>query len=288
MNRLPTISIVTPTYNQGHFIRDTLRSIQEQNYPGLEHIVVDAVSTDETPKILAEYAATTPNVKIICEPDKNQSDAINKGKRAATGEVVAWLNSDDVLCPGALLKIGEAFRDHPNASVIYGLGAKTDRDGNVMKWVPFREFSRRNLATSYRVIQPAMFYKRSVYNEVGGLDESLEYAMDWELLIRLAKGREVIAINEKIAMLRCYEQTKTSTGGWKRMEEIAAIGRKHNGPLDLNFLSFQIRNTLSRFGPPRWLARVVDGFFFKLAEFRPIMIVGWPADSDRPSGSTNS
>ena len=283
MNNLPTISVITPTFNQGHFIRDTLRSVQEQNYPGLEHIVVDAVSTDDTPQILAEYAAAYPRVTVICEPDSGQSEAINKGKRVAQGEIVSWLNSDDVFCPGALQKIGEVFRDNPDAVVVYGLGAKMDRVGKINRWVPYREFSRRALATAYRVVQPAMFYRRDRYWEVGGLDEDLHYAMDWELLLKLSRGgKKVIAINEPIAMLRCYENTKTETGGWKRTREIAMIGRKYNGPADLNYLSYRIRDFVWRRGKPRWLVRVVDGFFFKLAEYHPIMVLGWPPESERP------
>lgn len=273
MNPLPRITLVTPTYNQGHFIEQTLKSVRLQNYPNLEHIIVDAMSTDNTEEILKGY--TGPGVRIVREPDKGQSDAINKGMRMAEGEIVGWLNSDDMLCENALLRIGETFAQNPSAVVVYGLGAKVDRDGNLMRWVPFREFDRKALRTAYRVIQPAMFFKKSTYWDVGGLDIDLHYAMDWELLLRLAKKGDVISIPDHIAMIRFYEDTKTSTGGWKRLQEIAEIGRKHNGMFDANYLSYIMRRSAAKIPLPL-LRKIIDHITWTLGKGCPVMVQGWP------------
>ncbi|MEO6052655.1 MAG: glycosyltransferase family 2 protein [Chthoniobacterales bacterium] len=274
MNSLPRITLVTPTYNQGHFIEQTLESIRQQNYPNFEHIVVDAMSTDNTGAILDAYAKT-PSVRVIREPDKGQSDGINKGMRAATGEVVGWLNSDDMLCENALLKIGETFANHPDAVVVYGLGAKVDRQGELIRWVPFREFDRKALKTAYRVIQPAMFFKKDVYWKTGGLDIDLHYAMDWELLIRMAQRGDVISIPDEIAKIRFYEDTKTSTGGWKRMQEIAEIGRKYNGLTDANYISFIVRSIAAKIPLP-FLRKAVDHLSWRIWKGTPVMVHGWP------------
>lgn len=270
---LPKITLVTPTYNQAEFIAETLDSIDSQNYPALEHLIMDAESNDGTTEILNRFAQ--PWRRVIREKDRGQSDAINKGIRLGTGEITGWLNSDDLFYPDALKSIGEAFVSHPGAAVIFGTGAKIARDGTWMRDIPFRPFDPRALKTAYRVLQPSMFFRRDAFLEAGGLDEALEYAMDWELLIRMAKGREVIAIHTPIAKIRYYEDTKTSRGGWARMREIAEIGRRHNGPLDLNFVSFQIRNLVGKSRSPM-LRRGVDHFFWNVFRNRPIMVEGWP------------
>jgi len=271
------ITIITPTRNQAGFLPATLASIEAQHDPDLEHIVLDAMSTDATPEILQEYAGRT-GVRVIREPDTGQSNAINKGMRIATGELCGWLNSDDTLCDGALAKLRETAAEHPGAAVIYGVGSKMDRAGNVLRTVPYRAFDRDHLKTAYRVIQPSMFFRRDVYWEEGGLDESLEYAMDWELLIRLSRGREVVSIPDEISRIRYYEETKTNTGGWDRMREIAMIGRKYNGARDPNFIAYRVRRFASRLPGkfPRWVA---DQILWNLWPNRPVMVQGWPDEA---------
>ncbi len=271
---LPKISVITPTYNQGEFIEQTLESIEAQAYPNLEHIVVDAMSTDATPEILARYAGRLP-MRILREADRGQSDGINKGMRMATGEIVCWLNSDDLFRPHALRTVGEAFVANPGAVVIFGRGAKIARDGREIYTVPFRPFNRQHLKTAYRVVQPAMFFRRDRYLEIGGLDEDLHYAMDWDLLIRLAAKGDVVALQETLAEIRYYDDTKTSTGGWKRMGEIAEIGRRHNGKMDLNFLSYRIRSAVARLDS-RLAEKITDEVLRRAFGSAPVMVQGWP------------
>jgi glycosyltransferase involved in cell wall biosynthesis len=272
---LPKISVITPTYNQAEFIEETLLSIEAQQYPNLEHIVIDALSTDETPRILERYKDRLP-MTVLREADQGQSDGINKGMRAATGEIVCWLNSDDRFRPGALNRVGKAFEENPGAGVVFGRGAKVRRDGTEIYTVPFRPFNKRHLKTAYRVVQPAMFFRRDLFLEVGGLDVDLHYAMDWELLIRLtAKCDVVVALEDTLAEIRYYDDTKTSTGGWKRMREIAEIGRKYNGPLDLNFLSYRIRSAVARMNS-RLAEKITDELLRRVWGSAPVMVQGWP------------
>lgn len=269
------ISIVTPAFNQAQFLPDALRSVEEQRGIELEHILVDPLSTDATPEIIAAYAARTGAVSIR-EPDRGQSDGINKGVARASGEVVSWLNSDDLLEPGALAAVVRRFGENPDAVAVCGVGSKVDRAGALLRTVPHRPFDRIRLRTALEFIQPATFIRRSAWNAVGGLDESLHYAMDWDLLLKLAALGPVVSIPEKLARIRYYEDTKTSTGGWKRAAEIARIGRRHNGPLDPNNLSYVVRCVAA---PVKPLRRYVDGLFWKMGEVQPIMVCGWPDDA---------
>ena len=219
-------------------------------------------------------------VRVFVEPDRGQSDAINKGMRVATGEIVGWLNADDVFLPGALAKVAEAFDKNPDAVVVYGVGAKTDLGGQIIKKVPFREFCPKRLSYAFGAVQPAMFFRRDAYWKVSGLDESLHYAMDWDLLLKLAKVGKVVAIPDHLANIRYYPETKTNTGGWKRMREIAHIARSHNGALDRNYLSFQIRDCLAK-QSIRLPRRLFDQICWNLFKNPPLMVQGWPEEKSQ-------
>jgi glycosyltransferase involved in cell wall biosynthesis len=283
------ISIVTPSLNQCGFIPEMLASLGGQDYPDWEHVVFDAGSTDGSVEVWREWEGKVRSesesesesgerrVRVFVEPDRGQSDAINKGMRAATGEIVGWLNADDVLMPGALAKVAEAFEKNPDAVVVYGVGAKTDLEGRIIKEVPFREFCPKRLSWAFGAVQPAMFFRRDAYWKVGGLDESLHYAMDWDLLLKLSKVGKVVAIPDHLANIRYYPETKTNTGGWKRMREIARIARRHHGPLDRNYLSFQIRDLLAR-QPIMWLRAGFDHLCWNLFKDPPLMVQGWPEE----------
>ena len=301
------ISIVTPSLNQCGFIPEMLNSLQSQDHPDWEHVVFDAGSMDGSVEVWREWeergklkngetqklstgeieacrnaeTETLRNgerlVRVFVEADRGQSDAINKGMRVATGEIVGWLNADDVLLPGALAKVAEAFKKNPDAVVVYGVGAKTDLEGREIKRVPFRKFVSLRLKKAWELIQPAMFFRRDAYWKVGGLDESLHYAMDWDLLLKLAKIGNVVAIPDHLANIRYYPETKTNTGGWQRMREIARIARSHNGALDRNFLSFQIRECLAK-RPMRLPRRLFDHICWNLFKDPPLMVQGWPEE----------
>jgi GT2 family glycosyltransferase len=245
----------------------------------LQHIVVDAMSSDSTPLILGQYAPGY-KVKIIREADRGQSDGINKGMRSARGGIVSWLNSDDFLAPGALFAVAKAFAENPNAVAVCGVGAKVDREGRLRRHVPFREFKQRRLNTALEYVQPATFYRRSAWDRVGGLDIDLHYAMDWDLLLKLSRVGRIVAIPDVLASYRDYAETKTASGGWKRMAEIAGIGRRHNGPFDLNNLSYQLR---CKFVGSGMAKRIIDWATWRISYFQPILVQTWPRPDEAPT-----
>lgn len=275
MTSLPVITLVTPSFNQAEFLERTIQSVVAQEYPALDWIIVDAMSTDGTKEILDRYREL-PFLRIIREPDHGQTDAINKGLRVGRGEIAGWLNSDDELLPGALRAIGEAFARNERAVLVYGGGRKIDTRGSLLKKISAKPFDRRLLRTAFYILQPSMFFRRELAVKLGGLDESLHYVMDWELALRLAEAGEVVRIDAELSALRCYPGTKTEAGGWKRFAEIAAVGRKFNGPFDRNFLAYHARRIAAPFP---WARRVVDFVGWKLFADRSLMVVGWPAEA---------
>jgi glycosyltransferase involved in cell wall biosynthesis len=274
----PPISVVTPSLNQGRYIAAAIESVAAQSQRPLEHIVVDGGSTDETLEVLDRYAHL-PYLRWISEPDTGQSDAINKGVALARGEVVGWLNADDRYYPDALAAIANAFARHPDADVVYGAGARIDETGRVVKEVAAVPFDRRRIRSVFFVVQPAMFFRRRTFLGVGGLTESTHFCMDWEFLLKLGPGARVYAIPDPVGQWRVYPDTKTGRGGWERMREIALVGRRYNGPLDRNYVSFRVREFVGRWAPPATagsLRRLVDEGFARLWGRQNYMVQGWP------------
>jgi glycosyltransferase involved in cell wall biosynthesis len=220
---------VTPSYNQGEFIRATIESVLGQDYPHLEYIVMDGGSTDQTAGIAAEYGS---RVRWISEKDRGQSHAINKGFSISKGEIVAWLNSDDILLPGAVTRAVQAFADAPReAGGVYGEGYLMDREGRITGRFPATEpFNLWKLVyLSDYILQQSAFFRRAAVAEAGWLDESLHYAMDWDLLIRLGKRFGLHYVPEYFGVLREYPETKSFAGGRGRIEEIRRVLERHTG-----------------------------------------------------------
>lgn len=275
----PTISLVTPTRNQAAFIERTIASVLAQDTQPLEWIVLDAMSTDETPEILARYTHV-PWLRVIREPDRGQSDAINKGLKLARGDFAGWLNSDDELLPGALRAITVAAAAHPDAALVYGAGRKISLTGETLKAVRARAFDARLLRHAFYILQPAMFFRRDLAVKLGGVDESLAYAMDWDLVLRLAKAGPVYTVDAEVAALRCYAETKSESGGWERFDEIARVGRRWNGPLDRNHVACVVRRFAARFPLPG-IRRLADFTLSMLYPPGTVMVVGWPGEAGR-------
>lgn len=226
--RRPPVTVVTPSFNQGQFIRATIESVLSQGYENLEYIVMDGGSTDATSAIVRDYAS---RLTFISEPDRGQSHAINKGFRMARGEYVAWLNSDDIFLPGAIGTAATELREHPNAGAVYGDGFLIDREGNRTGRFPFAEpFNLWKLVhLSDYVLQQTVFFRRSVFDRVGFLDEDLEFVMDWEILIRIGKRFDLRYVPVEMGCLREYPEAKSFAGGERRVEEIARMMRSHAG-----------------------------------------------------------
>ncbi len=229
MSRLedgPLVSIVTPSYNQGEFIEETIRSVFSQDYPRIEHIVMDGGSTDNTLSILKKYEG---KLEWSSGKDNGQTDALNKGFRKAKGDVLAWLNSDDIYYPGAVRKAVEAFRANPGAKMVYGRGNYIDTKSNKTGEYPTLPFDFNELAESNYICQPSAFFTADALKEAGGLDEGLDYVMDYDLWVRICRGSRAVYIPEMLAALRIHPASKTTAQSVKTYEEILKTAKKHFG-----------------------------------------------------------
>jgi glycosyltransferase involved in cell wall biosynthesis len=236
-----TISIITPSFNQGRFLEDAIRSViaQEGDF-SLDYIICDGGSTDESVEVISRYDALLRKGKWpvrcrqlryrwVSEKDRGQSAAINKGFRMAEGGVVAWLNSDDYYAAGACAAALRAFRDDDSLAMIYGDGYIVDRDGreqNVYAAEPF--FDLWKLIHLYDfILQPSVFMRRDSLEKAGFLDKDLQYIMDWELWIRLSRFGRVRHTPERLSCARVYAETKTQSAGIERWREIRRCARRY-------------------------------------------------------------
>lgn len=228
-NSLPRISIVTPSFNQGQFLEVCIQSVINQNYPSLEYIIIDGGSTDNSLEIIKKYEA---NLSFwISEPDQGQSDALNKGFGRATGDLVAWLNSDDYYLPGVFTKLVNIYQKHPTAPFFFGNGLRVNEQGETKRiFFPKNAlfFSREALGYGLNyILQPATFIRRKSLEQVGYLSTTLKYGMDTDLWLRLSVSGDPIPIQAQLAASREYDKTKTATGSFARIEELRQIAEKH-------------------------------------------------------------
>jgi GT2 family glycosyltransferase len=224
----PRVTVVTPSYNQGCFIRATIESVLSQDYPNLEYIIMDGGSTDETASVVRDYAS---RLTFISEKDRGQSHAINKGFRMASGEIVSWLNSDDLYLPGAVRTAMEALRMEPAAAAVYGEGYLIDRHGSITSRFPCTEPPNlwKFVYLSDYILQQTVYFRKSALEKVGYIDESLHYAMDWDILIRLGLRYPLLYVPEYMGCLREYPEAKSFAGGLRRSREIRDMLRRYTG-----------------------------------------------------------
>lgn len=223
----PLVSIVTPSYNQGKFIEDTILSVKNQDYPNIEHIVVDGGSTDDTLEILRKYE-NEYNLRWISEPDEGQSDAVNKGFRMAKGEIIGWLNSDDVYFTRDVISyvVGE-FKKDSDIDVIYGDTAVINSNNIIIMVIIHAHTAYNQLRILNQIGQPATFFKINTVNDIT-LDNDLHYAMDYELWLRLIEnGFEFKYVNKILACNRHHITAKTVSQREKLDAEIKLVQKKY-------------------------------------------------------------
>jgi len=216
------VSIITPTRNQGQFIGATIRSVLAQDYPAIEYLVIDGDSEDSTRDVIAAYRDRI--AYFVSEPDSGQSAAINKGIRASTGDVIMWLNSDDLLTPGAVRIAVEALTKHPDVDVVYSdfwsLEGRPGRARRRKAWqVDLGELIKRNI-----IPQPTAFIRRRLLDRIGLVDESMHLAMDWDLWLRSAQVARLLYLpRPALAVLRDHPEAKTRAYYGRRVAEQLTI-----------------------------------------------------------------
>jgi Glycosyl transferase family 2 len=222
----PRISIVTPSFQQGRFIERTLYSVLSQGYPDLEYVVQDGGSEDGTVDVLRRYESRLS--AWASEPDGGQADAINRGFAGTTGEIMAYLNSDDLLLPGALAHVASYLHAHPEVDAVYGQRVLIDeRDRQVGVWVVPRHDDRVLELGDY-VPQETLFWRRSAWDRAGGrMDQDFHYALDWDLLLRFsATGSRIVRLPRFLGAFRIHDTQKTQGPGGARDAEADRLRRR--------------------------------------------------------------
>lgn len=227
---VPRITIVTPSYNQASFLENTLRSVLGQKYPHLEYIVQDGASTDGSVEILSRYRHRLAYVDS--RPDRGQAQALNRGFARSTGEIMAYLNADDLLLPGALLYVAAFFQQHPEVDVVYGHRIVIDAQGReVGRWVLPPHDDQVVYWADY-IPQETMFWRRRIWERVGGgFDETLQFAIDWDLILRFAQaGARMVRLPRFLGAFRVHAAQKTSAQ-WATVgrREVAKLRRRYLG-----------------------------------------------------------
>jgi len=229
---LPSITIVTPCLNAAATIAETLASVRAQRYPGLEHVVVDGGSTDGTLAVLER----AEGIKLLSEVDRGRSDAANKGIGLATGEVIGFLNADDLYEPGALLTVGEAFAERPDAMWVTGRCRIVDQNGKEIRRLvtSYKNFLLRRWSfplylTQNFVSDPATFVRLEALDEAGRFDERYTISMDYDLWLRVAARHDPHVLERYLACFRMVEGTLSMAGFERQFREHEEIARRHGG-----------------------------------------------------------
>ena len=281
MNTYPKISIVTPTYNQGQYIEETIKSVLDQNYPNLEFIIMDGGSTDNTVEVIKKYEEHL--TYWVSEPDKGQANAINKGLKRCTGEIFNWLNSDDYLAPNALFDIAEGFKsekvDAVAGQTIYfedGVFQEPEQLANLEA----KKLIRWDKGVVF--IQPGLWLRRANIVKSEGIDEGFHYAFDWDFIIRyLDKCPKVNYIAKPLVYFRLHDESKTVSSIEKfHQEEEKILNKIGQNPNFKNIHSTALGRNIRR----SWYKRLdeikTDNNLNKISKVKLIMkeSVNWRSE----------
>ena len=257
------ISVVTPSFNQREFLGRTAQSVLSQTGDiELEWIVIDGGSTDGTLELLR--GMLDPRIRWHSEPDRGQSHAINKGLALASGEVVAWLNSDDVYMPGALAAVAEGFSRHPQAQWLVGRYQIIDRDDRVIRSAIARykdrwldHYTYRALLRENFISQPSVFWRRAFGEAVGPLDESLHWTMDYDLWLRMGARSDPLILERVLAQFRVHERSKSGGVDRRQFDEEYRVALRYLGDdrVSRAIHRFNVEKIVWAYRVLRWIGR---------------------------------
>ena len=202
----PLVSIVTPSYNQAKYLEQTIQSVLGQDYPRIQYLVVDGASTDGSIEIIKKYMDKL--AWWVSEKDSGQGEAINKGFARATGEIIAWLNSDDYYLPGTVSAVVKTFEENPDAVMVYGDMLAVDEHGKTINMLKYNQLSLQDLLCFQIIGQPSVFLRREVFEEAGGLDISFHFLLDHHLWIRIAQQGKILHVNHVWSAARYHAEAK--------------------------------------------------------------------------------
>lgn len=232
----PLVSIVTPTYNMGRFLAETMDSVLTQDYPHMEYVVMDGGSTDNTVEILRDYERRYPGrFTWVSEKDGGQSDAINKGFLRSHGPIFTFLNSDDTYLPGAVRAAVDAFLAHPEAAVVYGEAWYTDEQNAIIKKYPVDPYDYERLGSLCHICQPAALIRADAFREAGMLNVKLHLTLDYDLWLRISALHPLFKIDRPMAYSRMWADNKTLSKRRITFREVVKILRQHRGYVPLNW-----------------------------------------------------
>lgn len=245
MNKKPLVTIVTPSFQQGEFLEETILSVLAQDYENIEYIIIDGGSTDNTAEIIQKYADKL--AYFVSEKDKGQTEAINKGFAKANGEILAWLNSDDTIEPYAVSEAVEFLIANPEIGMVYGDTKFIDEFGKTIGKFPAAQTNFKKLMQGYvHIPQQASFWRAELFKEVGPLDDSIYFAMDYDLWVRLAKVSELKYTPKYWANFRLHSSAKTIADDDRCWPEMIKIHRRNGGnPISVIGFKYILRKVLA-------------------------------------------
>jgi glycosyltransferase involved in cell wall biosynthesis len=253
---LPLVSIVTPSFNQAAYLETAMLSVFDQDYPRLEYIVIDGSSSDGSVEIIRRHADRL--AYWTSTPDAGQTDAINKGFAQARGEILSWLNSDDLLRPDAVRQAVAFLEDHPEVGMVYGDAEYIDEAGAVVGRFPARQTSFRRLRRGYvHIPQQAAFFRARLWRMVGPLDPTFFFAMDYDLWVRIAEVTPIRHVPRRWAGFRIHSAGKTLAAGDRCWPEMLRVHLRDGGSrFSALYAKYLLRRALEPLMPLRLRLRI--------------------------------